>query len=271
MRAGRRWRTAIALALAAGLLTAPLRAEPPVETVGTPVPPECLAPGVEASSTVPLPFVAAALKSRNRIVVLAIGGSAIGGRPYGSRDYASVVEAFLERSFKGLDVQIVQRGVSGELGRDVAARIRLEVARSRPDVVFWQVGTADALAGVDPEELAATVRDTIRWLRDHEVDTVLIGLQYVRVLREDPQYQATREALAEVAKAEGVLRIRRYEVVETINRLQKPQEVPASDAELTAAGYNCMAEYLARAVGSGLFGRKESEPPPLPPKAPPPP
>lgn len=259
---GKRARRLIAVAMLAGLMvgfgpTARRAAAEEPKSPLSPVPAECVAPGTEAVSMVPLPNVAAALKARNVIVVLAIGASAIGGRAYGSSDYFSVVETLLERTFKGLDVRIVQRGVSGELARDAAERIKLETARSHPDVVFWQVGTADAFAGIPPEDLAATVRGTIRWLRAHGVDTVLIGLQYSRALRLDPQYQAAREALAEVSRTEEVLRIRRYEVVETINRLQNPHDLPAADAELTAAGYNCMAEYLARAVATGLFGRPD--------------
>lgn len=220
-----------------------------------PLPAECRTPGVSANKVVTLPNVATALRTRHRIVVLAIGASSIGGRPFGSMDYYTLVESYLERAFKGLDVVIVQRGVSGELARDAAERIKLETARSEPDVVFWQVGTADALAGLEPGEIADTVRDTVRWLREHNVDTVLIGLHYSRALAADPHYQAVRAALAEVARTENIQRISRYEVVETLSKLNESLGEPDTDAELTTESYSCMAEYLARSLAAGLFGR----------------
>ena len=225
-----------------------------------PIPPECVAPGADVATIAPLPAIARALSERKKVVALAIGGSAVGSGRRGG-DYYALVETFLEQTFKGLDVTIVQRGVSGELARDAAERIKLETARSGPDVVFWQVGTADALAGVDPEEFGETLRDTIRWLREHDVDTVLIGLHYSRALARDPHYQAVRGKVVDVAKTENVLRISRYEVMETLAKIQKSGRQPETDAELTATSYDCMAEYLARSLATGIFGRAKITPP----------
>jgi lysophospholipase L1-like esterase len=225
-----------------------------------PIPSECIAPGADVVSVAPLPAIVKAMSERKKVVVLAIGGSALGiGR--GKGDYYALVESFLEQTFKGLDVVIVQRGVSGELARDAAERIKLETARSQPDVVFWQVGTTDALAGVDPEEFGATLRATIGWLREHDVDTVLIGLHYSRALARDPHYQAVRRQVVEVAKSENVLRISRYEVMETLARIRQSGALPETDTELTATGYNCMAEHLARSLATGIFGRAKITPP----------
>ncbi|MDR3372955.1 MAG: GDSL-type esterase/lipase family protein [Ancalomicrobiaceae bacterium] len=235
-------------AVAAGAV----RAEP-----GSGLPPDCGVPSVAPNTVVTLPNVTAALRTRQRIVVLTIGASSIGGQPFSGMDYYSLVETYLERAFKGLDVVIVQRGVSGELARDAADRIKLETARAQPDVVFWQVGTADALAGLEPAEIAETVRDTVVWLRQHNVDTVLIGLHYSRALSDDPHYQAVRAALAEVAKSENIQRISRYEVVETLSKLHESVGNPDRETELTTESYACMAEYLARTLAAGLFGRHQ--------------
>jgi lysophospholipase L1-like esterase len=243
-------------ALAAG------EAPPPAPPMA-PLPAECRAADAEITTTAPLPAIVKALSERKKVIALAIGGTAVGagGR---SGDYYALVESFLEATFKGLDVVIVQRGVSGELARDAAERIKLETARNQPDVVFWQVGTADALAGVDPEEFAATLRDTIHWLREHDVDTILIGLHYSRALARDPHYQAVRAAVVSVAKSENVLRVSRYEVMETLSKLQQKRTLPETETELTATGYNCMAEYLARALATGIFGRARTTPPARP-------
>ena len=216
----------------------------------------------------PLPNIANALRERNKITILAIGASSIGQRDSTSRGYHALIEAFLERTFKGLDVTIVNRGVSGELARDAAERIKVEVALTGADLVLWQLGTADSMAQVPVGQFKAVVADTIVWLKEHKADTVLIGLRYTRSVAKDQHYQAIRAAVREIAKENAVLRIGRYEAVETIERIRQEQGDPASEIELGEAGYVCMAEYLARAIATSLFARKRLPPGSPPSKAP---
>ena len=102
-------------------------------------------------------YVSIALRDRKKIRILAIGATSIARRDSAPGGYHSIIEQFLERTFKGVDVEIFNRGVSGELARDPADRIRTEVALTEADLVLWQVGTADALARmpVDGPEVAA--------------------------------------------------------------------------------------------------------------------
>lgn len=216
--------------------------------------------GAAVGETPPaLPHLTAALAERRRIVVLGIGNSMVGGGDVRRGDYYGLVEKVLEKTFKGLDVVMVQRGVSGELARDAADRIRLEVARNDPDVVFWQVGTADALAGIEPAEVVATVRDTARWLAEHGVDVVLIGLHYSPALRGDPQYVAMRDALDAVARTDGLLRIRRWEVGETLDRLRRDRFTPDDAVAATAEADACMAQHLARSLAIALFAKRRPQ------------
>jgi lysophospholipase L1-like esterase len=227
-----------------------------------PVPKDCQAPGAAVIADSPLPNIANALRERSKITILAIGASSIGQRDSSSEGYHALIEAFLERTFKGLDVTIVNRGVSGELARDAAERIKMEVALTGVDLVLWQLGTADSMAQMPVGQFKAVVADAIAWLKEHRVDTVLIGLRYSRGAATDQHYQAIRAAVAEIAKEHGVLRIGRYDAVETIERIRREQGDPASDTELGEAGYVCMAEYLARAIATNLFARERQPPQP---------
>ena len=47
----------------------------------------------------------------------------------------------------------------------------------------------------------------------------------------------------------------RYEAEETLERIQREQGTPMSEAAATESSYVCMAEYLARAIAVGLFAR----------------
>ena len=177
-----------------------------------------------------------------------------------------VVEKLLEDTFKGLDVTIVHRGVSGELARDAGERIKMEVALLSPDLVLWQVGTADALSRVATDDFEQNLSETLVWLRGHGVDVALIGLHYIKALTKDPNYQAIRASLKRVSAALGVMRIGRYEAGEMITRLRSEQGKPLTGTRLTDAAYECGAEYLSRAIASGLFLKAKDAKSPLPKK-----
>lgn len=201
-----------------------------------------------------LPNTARALRDRKRIKVLAMGTTPLNERDQVNGPYA-LVEKALESGYKGLDVEIVDRGVSGEIARDGAERIRTEVALLRPDLVFWQVGVADALALTPPAELKATLTQTVQWLKAHDVDVVLIGLRYVRSIARDGGYQQLRAAIADVVRDEAILRVGHYAAVEAIDRLRRQQGETPSELDLTDAGSTCVADFLSRALAVGLFAK----------------
>lgn len=220
-----------------------------------PLPRDCQAGGSMATASTPLPNVLKAMRERRRIVVLAIGASPYAPREGAQGGYHELVEHFLERTFKGIDVVIVNRGVSGEIARDAGDRIRTEVGLASPDLVIWQLGTADALARIPTADFVASTAETAQWLKERNVDLVLIGLRYAKALRKDAGYQDIRKAIKALAAERGLLRIGRYEAVETIERLKVAAGAPAGEAELTEASYVCMAESLARAIATGLFAK----------------
>ena len=233
-----------------------------------PVPKSCEGAGDSAIAGSQMPRVATALKERKKIRILAIGGGSVtlGGRAAGS--HYALIEKFLEASFKGLDVEIIDRGVSGELAADAADRIKTEVALNEADLLLWQLGTADALAQVDTDDLRRTVTETLAWLKQHGIDVILIGVRYAPQLVDDPHYQAVRRIINEVATELGVMRLGRYEAEETLARVRRDRGQDLSEVEVSEASYVCMAEYLSRAIAAGLFARQSPPRPahPTPPK-----
>lgn len=224
---------------------------------------DCQTQGTTTASESPLPNVAAALARRKKIKILAIGAAASSG-PGGAAKggYHVHIRRMLQQMVKGLEVQIVHRGVSGELAENAANRLKLEVGLNTPDLVLWQVGTNDALSFVPVEQLEETVRSTVRWLKDHKTDVVLVGLQYVNEMARDAHYQSIRVALRRIAQEENVIIVRRYEAMEILDKARRAESAGSFDEfEQTEAAYSCMAQYVARAISAALFGRNL---PPLP-------
>lgn len=214
----------------------------------------CDAPAGDIATMAPLPRTAGKLRDRSTLKVLVIGSSsgARSGASFG-KSYPSEFESILEKAFKGLDVKIVHRGVSGELASMTSERLKTQVAMEEPDLVLWQVGTNDALAHVPVETFAQTVRGTIRWLKEHDVDVVLVGLQYALGIARDEYYAAIRANLHKVATSENVLLVRRFEAMEFLEKAKAGAVGAGQGSEPGEAGSHCMAEHVARAIVTSIF------------------
>lgn len=253
---------AFLMLLLAGIPT-PAPAQAPGEIAA--IPKECAGPGATEVQDPYLPNVAAALRDRKKIVILAIGSTSATTRGPVRGGYYAIVERILEKAFKPLDVVIIHRGVSGELAADAAGRIKTEIALTKADLVLWQVGTADALAHVPIYEFRNTVTAQIRWLKEHKVDVILVGLRYAASLANDPSYVGLRNIIADVARDEKVIRLRRYDAEQALSKLNRDTSEGFDFAQNSEASSICTAEYIARAIAAGLFIKK----PPARPGAPP--
>jgi acyl-CoA thioesterase I len=225
-----------------------------------------------ATEESPLPNVEAALKQpRKTLRILAMGAAPghVGAR---RGEYTALIEAMLENALKGVDVIMINRGVSGELAANAAIRMKNEVALDDPDLVLWQVGTNDALAYVDAGDFAATLKEQIDWLKAHKIDVVLVGLQFAPQMARDRHYIDIRETLRRVAAQENVIVVRFFEAMQIIEQAARAGASPVADEfERSEAGYNCLAQYVARAIALGVFARNMPKRPaapaaPAPPK-----
>ncbi len=222
----------------------------------------CTAPAAEIAMPEPLPHLASALEQKKQIRILAIGYSSMTG--FGgsalSRGYPAQLAEILRKAMKGVDVEIINRGVSGEVATSAAERMKVLVAMEKPDLVLWQVGTNDALSRVPIDDFEETVRDMVRWLKEHDVDVVLVGMQYLKRLGKDIDYEAVRQAVSRVAQSEHVLHIRRYNAMEFISRTDEKLQQGGDDLRLDELGYRCMAEHIANAVIANLYLRVAKPP-----------
>ncbi len=164
-----------------------------------------------------------------------------------------MIEKLLEGAVKGVDVVMINRGVSGELAANAAHRMQAEVALNEPDLVLWQVGTNDALAYVPVAEVEETVRDAIEWLHAHKVDVILVGLQFVDPRLRDAHYIAVRDGLRALAAKENVIMLRRDEAMQIIGQTPDSSESFVETVERNEASYSCLAQYVARAITLARF------------------
>lgn len=239
----------------------PVRAPEPVDAT---LSPDCRVPGSKLYTLAPLRAVKRALKEHRTVKVLAIGSSSTVGVGASSpmASYPIRLEGELERLFPGTEVEVVNRGVSGEGAAGAVERMKTTVAAVQPDLVIWQVGTNDALARVDLESFAQSVQDTIRWIVSHRIDVVLVDPQYTASLARDAHYNDVVKAIRDVAGRDGVPLVQRYESMRYLagQAARKPggSYLSKDQFHLNDLGYRCMAEHVARAITVSLL---QPEPP----------
>jgi acyl-CoA thioesterase I len=234
---------------------------PPAAPVGPELSKDCQTPGVNISGEKPLPNVLRALTEHRILKILMIGGSDSTRTKTTGTGYYALIEDILEKTIPGVDVQVIDRGVSGELASDAAVRLQTEIALTNPDLVLWQLGTNDALARIPVEEFRSAVINALDWLEKHNVDVVLVGVHYLRHLKSDPHYQTIRLALKGIADERKVLHIGRYEATQFIELAQAAATAsPPNEFALTESGYGCLAEYVVRAVTSSVYAKRSKKP-----------
>ncbi len=216
----------------------------------TDAPSECRA-ALEAGSIPQLPNLMSALKKNKNINVLALGSHAVPGSAPG--EFYGELERLLEGVVKGVNVEIIYRGVSGELAEKAVEQMKTEVAIRRVHLVIWQVGTADGLARVPADEFKETVGAAVDWLRQSKTDIIFVGPRYTRGVAKDAQYQAIRNVVRQLARDKNIIRVGRYEAEELFERRKRDAGTTPSDADITEGGYACMADYLGRAVAAALL------------------
>jgi acyl-CoA thioesterase-1 len=211
--------------------------------------------GASQTGEAPLPNVAAALAAKRTLRILVMG-AAPGRTGRTGRSYTAQIEAMLHSALKVTSIEIINRGVSGELAANAAIRMKTEVALEQPNLVLWQVGTNDALAYVPAAEFAATVKGQIAWLKTHKVDVVLVGLQFAPQMLRDAHYVDIRDTLRRLAAEENVIVVRFFEAMQILNPPGDDTAMPAADEfERSEEGYNCLSQYVARAITLGVFAK----------------
>jgi acyl-CoA thioesterase I len=255
-------------ALAALATFVPIAAVPqelalaPAAAIVLPTAPPALSPDCNSKRLVgerfrrPLNSMRKAVRSKGSVKVLAIGSSSTAGvgASSASATYVAKLGTSLEGAIKGMDFDVVGRGLSGEEAQGAADRMKQEVAEVKPDLIVWQVGTNDAIRHVSIDKFKNCLKTTLAWLAESKIDVVLIDPQYGEALTKDGYYEKVVAAVAEVARESRVLLVDRFEAMRELQHERGDQFYLTSDKlHMNDRGHRCMAEQLARAIVGGML------------------
>lgn len=224
---------------------------------------ECAVPIGKYANNARLPALVSRLRNKGKPRILAIGSSSTWGVGARQRNgaYPARLENILEKVWKKRDIEIFNRGISGEVAAQTAPRLIEAAAELRPDLVLWQLGTNDAVTRVRIADFRHTVVTTIRLLRNAGIDVVLVGLQYTPRAARNEHYRRVRDTLREISREEKVLYVRRYAAMQFLARNNPDMDILAKDRfHLNDLGYQCMAEHIAQAVITSIYVRRKDKP-----------
>jgi acyl-CoA thioesterase I len=195
------------------------------------------------------------LQTKHTVRILVVGSSStVGvGASAPSKTYVSRLEPDLEGAISGIEFQVVGRGVSGEDAQGAADRMRREVEDVKPDLVVWQVGTNDALGHVAIDHFRGCLKKTLAWLKEHNIDVVLINPQYGQALAKDTYYEQVVTTIGDVAEEFHVLLVDRYNAMRKLDYGSlKPADLSADNLHMNDEGYRRLAEQLSDAIVSAV-------------------
>ena len=157
--------------LLAGLLVGPFaRAEE--------APPACEVPAYLLNSDSTLAKVAVAIKNGKPLNVLVVGSRSSTIAAQDGSAYPAKLLAMLKDKLAAMNINLSVEIQSGKTAEESAATLVKLVEAKSPTLVIWQVGTVDAIRGVDPEDFRSAVDEGVTALQQAGVDVVLVNLQY---------------------------------------------------------------------------------------------
>ena len=183
--------------------------------------------------------------------ILAIGSSSTEGVGASSpaNTYPAQLEGELEK-LTGADFDVKNAGVGGELAAKTLERLKRALKSGWARLVIWQVGTNDALVGVDESLFRATVKAGIAAVRAAGVPLVLVDPQFTLKSPDPARYERFVRMVDDIGAADHVPVVSRYAMmkrfaaksVATIGLLSR------DGLHMNDLGYRCLAHALAEGI-----------------------
>jgi len=241
------------LALLTGFLTCLLAgAALPAPTAPAAV--DCTVPHELLEDDPRLAGLAARLRDKKPLTIVAIGGASTAGTAAGSDEsnsYPRRLEEALRRRHPGVSITVVNKGVPRQTTEEMIDRFDRDVVPYAPALVIWETGTVDAVRGTDLDEFALALAKGVAALRQHNFDVLLVNMQYNPSTASVINFEPYLETLRRAADLEDVYLFRRFEIMRYWSEagIFDFVDVP-KDRRTWLAGevYRCLGDSVAEAI-----------------------
>lgn len=183
--------------------------------------------------------------------ILAIGSSSTEG--VGASGPAETYPARLEDELEktgGLAVDVRNAGIGGEIASRTLPRLLTALRSGWPRLVIWQVGTNDAISGVDELSFRATVEKGVAAAEAAGVPILLMGPQYTAKSAADARYQKFVAIVDAIGDDRHVPVLSRFAMMMRAGAKNALAFLSRDGLHMNDRGYKCVAHALALAIES---------------------
>ena len=189
--------------------------------------------------------------SNRMLEILAIGSSSTEGigASSPSHAYPAVLADELAREDR-IAADVRNAGVGGELAANTLLRLKAALKTGWPELVIWQVGTNDALVGVDETAFRATVESGIAAAQTARVPLVLVGPQFTLRTPDSARYERFVAIVNEIGERLSVPVLSRYAMMKQSGAKKAVALLSGDGLHMNDLGYRCLAHALAEEIES---------------------
>ncbi len=188
--------------------------------------------------------------------ILAIGSSSTEGvgASAPSRAYPAQLADELTRE-DGVPAEVKNAGVGGELAAKTLQRLLSALQSGWPRLVIWQVGTNDAIVGVDEALFRATVEKGVAAARQAGVPLLLVDPQYTPKSPDPARYERFVAIVDGIGARDHVPVLSRFAMMKRWGLKSVLPLLSVDGLHMNDRGYRCVAHALAAAIEGALGTR----------------
>lgn len=184
--------------------------------------------------------------------ILAIGSSSTEGIGASSPDhsYPAQLEDDLSALWKD-EVTVINAGKGGEKAVETIERLEAALKTDKFDLVIWQVGTNDAISGVNEDAFRALLERGVGAAQKASTAMILLDQQYFPSINDLPRYERFVKAVSALGNERKVSVFSRYTLMQDWNShsADELRSMLSSDGfHMGDKGYDCLASHVADAI-----------------------
>jgi hypothetical protein len=245
-------RRALCAAVAlAGLFLAPVGAARADEADACEVPQEM------SQDDKPLPHLAARLKAKEPVTIVAIGGASTAGAAAGSTDFAypARLRDALVALYPGTEIRVVNKGVPRQSAQQQFDRFPSDVIAEDPVMVIWETGTVDAVHDIQIDDFASAFQRGIDELKNRAIDIILVDMQFSHSTAAMIDFPRYLDTLHRVGGLNGIYVFPRFAMMKywsEQNMFNFDGVAAGERAKLAARVYDCIGRRMARSIRQAI-------------------
>ncbi len=182
--------------------------------------------------------------------ILAIGSSSTEGvgASTPAHAYPAVLADELTREKTAATVR--NAGIGGEMAATTLQRLKAALKTGWPELVIWQVGTNDALAGVDEPSFRSTVESGIAAARAARVPLLLVDPQFAAGPPDATRYERFVGIVDDIGQKLKVPVLSRYAMMKRWGVKKALALLSGDGLHMNDLGYRCLAHAIAEKIES---------------------